>query len=81
MKDLSRRLRRLEDQLAPAIEALHQSTVTSEPSPLEWITQKLDEWGIVRVPNESLMETFARALGWDPRQLQRFLKDRAAGLQ
>jgi hypothetical protein len=48
---------------------------------LEWITQKLDEWGIVRGPNESLMETFARALGWDPRQLQRFLKDRAAGLQ
>ena len=79
MKALDRRLRRLEDQLRHAIEALHKSEGPPGFSPVEWTTQRLDEWGIVLGPNESLAEATARALGWTCPQLRNYLEGRAAG--
>jgi hypothetical protein len=81
MKTLSRRVRRLENQFALAISARPKPSVPSDSSGREWIIQKLNEWGIVRDPKESLAETTARALGLTSIQLRCYLQNRAAGLK
>jgi hypothetical protein len=40
---------------------------------LSEIVELLDRWGVVREPNESLAETFSRAIGWTPHQLRQEL--------
>jgi hypothetical protein len=73
MKAVIHRLRRLETQFAPAIEAGRPE----RPSPLPRIIAALDKWGIVRGEKESVCEALARALGWTSRQLRAELMRRA----
>jgi len=60
MKTICGRLQKLEDHVQPAIESLRKSAEPQRPSLVAWIAQKLDEWGIVRGPNESLAQATAR---------------------
>ena len=81
MKTLSRRVRRLENQIALATAKRQKSTTPPSPSGREWVIHKLAEWGIVRDPKESLAETAARALGWNSIQLRGYFQNRAAGVK
>jgi len=51
------------------------------PSPVPMIVELLDRWGVVREPNESLFEAFARALGMSCRELRAELRRRAGGMR
>ena len=73
MKPVIHRLRRLESQFRSALQ-VQQPQYTS---PLPLIVALLDRWGIVREGNESIMEMFARAIGWTPRQLKAEIERRA----
>jgi len=73
MKPVIHRLRRLETQFRSALEAQRPRCT----SPLPLIVALLDRWGIVREGNESIMEMFARAIGWTPRQLKAEIERRA----
>ena len=74
MKPIIRRIRELEQRLAPP------EPVFSGPSGAEQIAAELARVGWVRGENESLMETFARFLGITLRELRTRLLRRAAGL-
>jgi len=73
MRALSTRLRRLETRFESMIAAAQPPC----PSPVPFITELLDQWGIVRCANESLFEAFARALGMTCRELRAELMRRA----
>jgi hypothetical protein len=73
MKALITRLRRLESRFGATIAAMQ----TPCPSPAPLIAAMLARWGIVRDANESLIETFARAIGLTPLQLREELMRRA----
>ena len=75
MKALLTRLRRLETQFGSALAAMRPP----RPSAVPMIVEVLNRWGVVREPNESLLETLARAIGWSPRQLLQELRRRASG--
>jgi hypothetical protein len=77
MNALAKRLSRLEDRLRPVLDAMREPVGNDTFSPVDWFTQKLDEWGIVRGTNESLAEATARALGWTSAQLRADLQRRA----
>jgi len=81
MKAISRRLGRLEKEWGHALEAERRKAERSNPSPAQWIAKKLDEFGFVRDPKESLIESLARALGLSVLQVRQFLLRRAAGLE
>ena len=76
MKAMVTRLRRLEDRFQYRLAALRPPVA----SPLPMILELLDRWGVVREPNESVAETFSRAIGLTPRELKAELM-RRAGLE
>jgi hypothetical protein len=59
---LKERLRKLEEAIKPVAEPC--------PSPAAEIAAGIAAWGFVPGPNESLAETFARALGISSRELR-----------
>ncbi|MGA2186806.1 MAG: hypothetical protein ABSH47_27675 [Bryobacteraceae bacterium] len=73
MKALLTRLRRLETRFESAIAAMQPP----RPSPVPMIVELLDRWGVVREPNESVIETLGRAIGRTPRQIRDELRRRA----
>jgi len=73
MKPLLTRLRRLETRFESRLAAMQPP----RPSMVPMIVELLDRWGIVRDPNESLFEAFARALGMSCRELRAELMRRA----
>ena len=73
MKALITRLRRLESRFGSTIAAMRPPC----PSPAPLIAAVLDRWGIVQGANDSLFETFARALGLSCRELRAELMRRA----
>jgi hypothetical protein len=73
MKAVITRLRRLEVRFESRIAAMQPPC----PSPVPFIAELLDLWGVVRDGNESLMEAFARALGMSCRELRAELMRRA----
>ena len=62
MKALSRRLHRLEKEWVHTLEAERRKAERSNSSAAQWIAKKRDEFGFVRDPKESLIESLARAL-------------------
>jgi len=66
MKALTTRLQRLEVRFQSRLAAM-QPPVSS---PLTMILELLDRWGVAREPNESVAETFSRAIGLTPHQLR-----------
>jgi hypothetical protein len=73
MRAISRRLQKLERRYPP------KSPPPSSPSAAEKISGWLAQNGIVRSENESLMATYARALGVTLSELRLYLQRRAAG--
>lgn len=75
MRTIIRRLQRLERRYPPSPVRL------SGPSAAEKISEWLAQNGIARGENESLMATFARALGVTLSELRVYLQRRTAGLR
>jgi len=75
MKAITRRLQKLERRYPPS------PVRPSGPSGAEKISAWLAQRGIERDENESLMATFARALGVTLSELRLHLQRRAAGLR
>jgi len=75
MKAITRRLQKLERRFPP------NPVRPSGPSPAEKISAWLAQNRIARGENESLMATFARALGVTVSDLRVYLQRRAAGLR
>jgi hypothetical protein len=76
MKAIVRRIRNLEVRAEARIEATRKPT---GPSAAEILAERLANFGIVRGPSESLIETTARAFGWKVKQLRAELERRAYG--
>jgi len=75
MKAITRRLQKLEQRFPP------NPPRPPGPSAAEKISGWLAQNGIARGENESLMATFARALGVTLSELRAYLQRRAAGLR
>ena len=75
MKAITRRLQKLERRFPSS------SVRPAGPSAPEKISAWLAQRGIERDENESLMATFARALGVTLSELRLYLQRRAAGLR
>jgi hypothetical protein len=75
MKAITRRLHKLERRYPP------NRVRPSGPSAAERISEWLARNGIARGENESLMATFARALGVTLSERRVYLQRRAAGLR
>jgi len=75
MKAITRRLQKLERRYPPS------PVRPSGPSAAEKISAWLAQRGIERDENESLMATFARALGLTLSDVRAHLQRRAAGLR
>jgi hypothetical protein len=75
---LARRLIRLEEIRAAAVRAMACSH-SEGPSAAEILRARLMARGFVQTGNESLAETTARAWGMSPRELDRYLEERATG--
>jgi hypothetical protein len=74
MKDIARRLKRLERTFA------WKQPAAPCPSPAPQIAQWLASKGLVPEGNESLAEVMARAFGWTTSELRAALLRRAMGL-
>jgi len=74
MKALVTRLRRLEVRFESRIAAMQP-----QPSMVPMIEEALHRWGVVSEPNESVAETFSRAIGITPHELRQELIRRAGG--
>jgi hypothetical protein len=75
MKAINRRLQKLERRYPPS------PVRPSGPSAAEKISGWLAQNGIARGENESLMATYARALGVSLSDIRLYLHRRAAGLR
>jgi len=78
MTATSRRVRRLEEQFRPMIEAMRKAAVPEGPPAVEVLRANLARMGIEPEPNESLAETTARAMGINCQELRQQLMMRAA---
>ena len=67
------RLDRLEKRFASALRSVQSEC----PSAVPMIIELIERWGVVRGANESLAETFARALGTNTDELRAELRRRA----
>lgn len=69
------RLQRLEERFASALRGVQPQ----EAAALPMMVELLERWGVVRGANESLAETFARAMGMNTDELRAELRRRAYG--